>query len=353
MNGRHAVASFALSAALTLTFAYEVRGATIEIVPGAGFGDLTPRAPEGGNPGVTLGQQRMNVFNAAAATWGAALNSTQVIKVAASFTYLACSDGGATLASAGPTSSFFIGSSWTKRLVPVALAEAMMQQEFNDTSWEVNEINASFNGRFDYVPRDAECFDGEVQWWYGLSGTAPANTIALLPTVLHELAHGLGFVTLVCTNELGCGTVAQGGYFRDGEGLPTPDRWARFLRDESFGTHWINLTDKQRVASFTNGPSVVWDGPNVNAALAGFGFTAGLSGGLVKMYAPNPFEGGSSLSHFDESALPNLLMEPEADGDVFNQLDLAVPLLADIGWSVNVVQPPPFRSGFENDESGQ
>lgn len=48
--------------------------ATINIInndgPNEGFNDPTPVLPEGGNPGTTLGQQRLNVFNYAAGIGG-------------------------------------------------------------------------------------------------------------------------------------------------------------------------------------------------------------------------------------------------------------------------------------------
>ncbi len=54
------------------------------------------------------------------------------------------------------------------------------------------------------------------------------------------------------------------------------------------------------------------------------------------MYAPNPFQGGSSVSHFDTSATPNLLMEPAINGDLTHFVtpphDLTFKLLKDIGW---------------------
>ncbi len=37
---------------------------------GVGFNDPTVAAPVGGNAGTTLGQQRLNVFQAAASIWG-------------------------------------------------------------------------------------------------------------------------------------------------------------------------------------------------------------------------------------------------------------------------------------------
>lgn len=54
--------------------------------------------------------------------------------------------------------------------------------------------------------------------------------------------------------------------------------------------------------------------------------------GRVKMYAPAPLEPGSSVSHFDISAEPNLLMEPFIFSDLTSSPDLTQYLFADIGW---------------------
>jgi len=58
--------------------------------------------------------------------------------------------------------------------------------------------------------------------------------------------------------------------------------------------------------------------------------------GRVKMFAPNPFQGGSSVSHFDTTATPNQLMEPSINGNltqtVVPPIDLTFPLFQDIGW---------------------
>jgi len=64
---------------------------------------------------------------------------------------------------------------------------------------------------------------------------------------------------------------------------------------------------------------------------------AGADGlGRVRMFAPNPFQSGSSVSHFDSSATPNLLMEPAINGNltqaVAPPLDLTLPLFTEIGW---------------------
>ena len=71
-----------------------------------GFNDPTPAAPVGGNPGTTIGQQRLNAFQYAADVWGSILDSPVPIYIQSSFTPLACTATGATLGSAGAIQVF-------------------------------------------------------------------------------------------------------------------------------------------------------------------------------------------------------------------------------------------------------
>lgn len=58
--------------------------------------------------------------------------------------------------------------------------------------------------------------------------------------------------------------------------------------------------------------------------------------GRALMFAPNPFQSGSSVSHFDATMFRNQLMEPSINGDLSQAVapprDLTLPLLRDIGW---------------------
>ena len=58
--------------------------------------------------------------------------------------------------------------------------------------------------------------------------------------------------------------------------------------------------------------------------------------GRPLLYTPNPLVGGSSVSHFDVTAVPNLLMEPSINDDLTLEVvppkDLTLPLLKDLGW---------------------
>jgi hypothetical protein len=58
--------------------------------------------------------------------------------------------------------------------------------------------------------------------------------------------------------------------------------------------------------------------------------------GRVMLYTPNPFQPGSSVSHWDTSAFHNLLMEPAINADLTQSVvppqDLTFPMFKDIGW---------------------
>ncbi len=58
--------------------------------------------------------------------------------------------------------------------------------------------------------------------------------------------------------------------------------------------------------------------------------------GWPLLYAPNPYQPGSSVSHWDVSATPNLLMEPAINSDL-TKLDLTTSVMEDIGWIPRVL----------------
>lgn len=55
--------------------------------------------------------------------------------------------------------------------------------------------------------------------------------------------------------------------------------------------------------------------------------------GQVLLNATQPASGASSISHWDTSARPNLLMEPVSTPGQPNEVDLTAPMLVDLGWA--------------------
>ena len=59
--------------------------------------------------------------------------------------------------------------------------------------------------------------------------------------------------------------------------------------------------------------------------------------GRPRLFMPNPVQSGSSGSHYDSNAAPNLLMEPAINSSLrsYYNLDITPALMADIGWKLN------------------
>jgi hypothetical protein len=455
--------------------------ATITIInmdgAGEGFNDPTPAAPVGGNAGTTVGQQRLLCFQQAAAIWGSTLTSSVPIQIQAAFNPLTCTATTAVLGSAGPRfveindPSFEFQNYWYHEAL--ACKEAGVDLVLPGDAGpgdNGSDINAQFNSNLGQTG----CLTGSG-WYYGFDHNEGA-LIDLLAVLLHEFGHGLGFSTT--TNG------STGAYLN---GPPSaPAVWDKFLFDETTGLHWDQNSAAQRVASAINTNNLVWDGPEVTAAAAGFLANApelvvpygsgsvaanaasfgapltlaGVSGqavlvidpvapvndgcetpftnagalagkiavidrgvctfvikvknaqnagaigcilvnnttgalspggsdptitiptigitqadgatlktamtggpvnvtlrlsptqragmqpsGRVRMYAPNPFQGGSSVSHYDVSAIPNLLMEPAINSDLTSSLDLTTSLFRDIGWLPDLLGVPGGSAG--------
>ena len=74
--------------------------------PGVGFNDTTAAKPVGGNPGTTVGAQRLAAYSKALDLWGKTLRSNATIVVQGSFARLTCDASSGTLAQAGALQIF-------------------------------------------------------------------------------------------------------------------------------------------------------------------------------------------------------------------------------------------------------
>ena len=292
-----------------------------------GFNDNTVVSAVGGNTATTLGAQRLAVFQRAADILETYIDIQVDVNVEARFDPLSCNAGSAVLGSAGSKQSWrdFTGaphaSTWYHSPLANNLFGADIGAVANGGANQDNEIQATFNSDID---NNNNCLNG-VDWYYGFDDPAatgnPAytNDSSLLSVVIHEILHGLGVSSMVASNG-----VLNGGYM---------DAYSRNLYDASTATSWTAMNDSQRATSITNTGNLVWDGSNVNTAAAAIPLTNGLNGGRTEMYAPSPYEGGSSVSHFSKDATPNEIMEPSYT-EFLDGPGLSQQLLQDMGWAI-------------------
>ncbi|MDT8281917.1 MAG: hypothetical protein RQ982_03790 [Gammaproteobacteria bacterium] len=289
-----------------------------------GFNDNTVATPVGGNIGTTLGEQRLIVFQYVARIWQSIIDSDVEIKVEAQFDPLTCSAGSAVLGSAGATtvSRDFTNAPMSGTWYPIALASSLSGSDLSTLA----DIAATFNSEID---NNNNCLNN-TNWYYGIDGKKPANSIDLLSVVMHEIGHGLGFLTFVNT--------ASGAKL----GRPARnDAFMLHLEDHSTGKTWDQMTDSERVASAIDSADLHWTGASVTSEVGNF--TAGINQGHVRNYAPATLSQGSSVSHFDSALAPNELMEPFITQPKTGP-GLAVELMADIGWNIFPAMSPIISS---------
>lgn len=220
-----------------------------------GFNDPTPAAPVGGNTGTTIGQQRLIAFQYAADIWGEILPSDVTIVVRAAFNPLTCSSTSGVLGSAGAVSveSDFPNAPEPATWYPIALASKLAGYDLapGAPGTSADDIVAQFNSSVD----NSTCL-GTTSWYYGLDGNHGTN-IDLVAVLLHELGHGLGFVSFVdeSTGSLLAGQI---------------DIFSTFIRDGSTGLTWDQMNDAQRAASAVNTGQVTFVGPATVAAAPAF-----------------------------------------------------------------------------------
>jgi hypothetical protein len=312
-----------LAGALLVLAAGRARAATIVIddadPAGQGLNDPTPFSPIGGNSAATLGAARLAVFQEAAAIWGVHLRSPIPIHVSTQMTPLFCDATSAVLGSTGASTvhrdfpSAPVPATW----YPQALANALAGTDLDPTT---PDIETQFNSTLGA----AGCLTGTT-FYLGLDGHPGSGQIDMLTVVLHELAHGLGFLSFT-------------DFSTGAKLLGFDDAFLLDVRELGITPSALPaMTDQQRVAAALSDPNLFWTGTNVDAAVSLL--SAGLASGHVRLYAPATLAPGSSVSHYSTAATPNQLMEPFYTGPT-RDLALTEDLLRDTGWS-SVPAPPP------------
>lgn len=253
----------ALAATLALGAGAALPAAAANIVlnnvdaPGVGFNDPTPATPVGGNPGTTVGAQRLVAYQRALDLWGRTLRSDVTIVVQGSFAGLPCTQTGGTLAQAGALQIFanFPGAPLANHFYGAALANSLAGSDLAPGALDpgplappfADDIVANFNGN---VGKPG-CIEGPG-WYYGLDSNPGPGQTDFLDVFMHEVAHGLGFQNFVNEN-----TGASSG------GLP--DVYMANTLDLNTRKLWNAMTAAEIRASAVRNGRVVWSGPAVTS----------------------------------------------------------------------------------------
>ena len=271
-----------------------------------GFNDSTPFTSVGGNTATTLGEARLNAFEYAAKIWGDLLTSTVEIKVDAAMDPL----GPRILGQAGPTT---VHRDFTN--TPVA------------NTWYVQALANKLAG-MDLDPSTSDMaatFSSNFLFYYGFDGNPPGGQYDFVTVVLHELGHGLGFLSLV--------NLSTGAKFSG-----VDDAYSRHMEHHgAIPADYPTMTDGQRVLAGTSGPNLHFIGPEVVANSGILTVGKDSISGHVEMYAPGTPSLGSSVSHFNKVIKPDQLMEHSiSNGEAIHNVGLAGEVLADLGWDVRL-----------------
>ncbi|MDX6225652.1 MAG: large repetitive protein [Frankiales bacterium] len=248
-------------------------------------------------------------FQAAVDTWAGIVASPQPIEVSAKFEPKAPG----LLGQAGPTGSYaFTGLGDGVSFYPSALADAMTNDDIAQTYYSkpagYPDISASFSST-------------ESSFYFGTDGLTPPTKLDFESVVLHELGHGLGFVGGM-SYSLGVGSD------------PYPLIYDRFVVSgaSTAVTSLLGVT----LGSALTGNALSWNGAQGKAA----------NGGVQpKIFAPSPWQPGSSFAHLDETtytAAANALMTPAINmGEVIHSPGAIVTgIFRDMGWDAVLGTPP-------------
>lgn len=238
-------------------------------------------------------------FENAVSIWEGLISSPVKIRVAAVWTNLPAG----VLGSAGPSfwASNFDGAPNYNVYYPGALAEKLARTNLN--SAQDYDIVAQFNS--------------SANWYFQPTGTPGDAQHDFITVVLHELGHGLGF-TSTFTEENGLGLY---GPYTDG----IPFVFDVAVQNATAQNLYHNFdSPSAQMASQLTSDNIFFDSPT--------------NGSPARLYAPSPFNDGSSIAHLDAATFPqgniNSLMRPFINTKEVNHNPGAIVenIFKDLGW---------------------
>lgn len=287
--------------------------------------DNTAATPVAGNSGTTIGAQRRNAMTRAAELLAQEMQSPVPITIDACWDNLGTGNA-VTLAQAGPRIvvsdlppmprkyTWYVDGP-TARLSGTALCKAL------DDDCSRAQIRATFNNQVD-TPSAL----GAIGFHYGLQASTTSSP-DFITVALHEITHGLGFISLVDIDP-------DSGSSAGSKFLGTDDIYSAQLSWLQLGQlrPFNDLSDSERMQAAASGSELKWIDDSATNSAANPRRALPAPNNYVQVYAPNPISAGSSVSHIDQDGYSGELMRPFIVGAP-RTLSLARPMLDAVGWS--------------------
>ena len=182
----------------------------------------------------------------------------------------------------------------------------------------------------------------DVNWYFGTDGNTPSGKVDFVSTVVHEIAHGLGFFSAAREENISTWTFSPSskrGKLKSGK--PELPHIYDFFVVNGSGMAITEFHDPSThlLEQFTSN-NLFWSGVKGVAANGG---------GRPQLHAPGTWDAGSGYAHLDEVLFPagdvNSLMTPYLDKQeaIHDPGPIALGMLEDMGWSIN--KAPVFTEG--------
>ncbi|MYB01006.1 hypothetical protein F4X90_15230, partial [Candidatus Poribacteria bacterium] len=265
-------------------------------------------------------------FQYAVDIWNSLIRSPVPIRIDASFTdFGGFEDGTIILGGARPAGWKSPGS--LDLWFPEALADERAGRNLTD---DEPDIITRFNSHED------------ANWYFGTDGNTPAGKTDFVSTVLHEIAHGLGFFSFARVEEGSIRTFSASvgrGKLR-GSTPKLPYIYDVFVENGARTTILSFPDPSFALENQITSNDLFWNGKKGTEANGGI---------LPHLYAPSSWEQGSSYTHLDEitfpAGSPNSLMTPYYDNQeaIHDPGPIALGMLEDMGWIIN--KAPVFTDG--------
>jgi hypothetical protein len=246
-------------------------------------------------------------FEYAVSIWESLISSPVTIYLQARWQSMA----GNVLASCGPSNYYanFHGAPLPDVYYPVALVEKLQEEQL--TGRNVPDIQATFNST--------------ISWYLGTDMNTPADKYDFVSTVLHEIAHGLGF-----TGFFEADVAKKTGSYGFRNRLPAV--FDTFVQDLQFN----HLCDHEHYAN----PSASLYNAFISDRLYSGSYLGSLwnKSARPRLYAPSTFNDGSSIYHLNSSTyfygnINSLMTHAAGKGEAIHTPGpITLGILSDMGW---------------------